>query len=99
MRMTITALTFAFAATAAHTQTLTAPDNFVGCLTEESFDEFLNALDNQDNRQIEALWMRACFPLDGLEFSVISKSWTKAQIRVYVESDSVLLWTSRNIAN
>lgn len=69
--------------------------DYVGCLTEEALDEVMTAVANTDNRQFEALLGTSCFLLNDREYSVIDFNWGTPKIRVYVDGDSIVLWTVR----
>lgn len=71
---------------------------YVGCITKDALDEFVGAAVNKDNRQMNALLGTKCFPIEGREFSVVKRGFVKSQIRVYVGSDSVLLWVPSEAA-
>ena len=65
-----------------------------GCISEDALDEATTAVRYQDKGQFALLFSdRKCFSLTGREFSVVSTSWSKAQVRVYVGDGSVVLWT------
>jgi len=66
---------------------------YVGCLTEAALDEFISAAVNEDKRQMQALLGSVCVPIGGLEYSMVDQGFMVSQIRVYVGSDSVLLYT------
>ena len=71
----------------------TIEDGYVGCLTGSALDEFVGAAANNDRRQMEALLGVVCVPIGGYEFSVVDRGLLRSQIRVYVGSDSIVLWT------
>lgn len=71
----------------------TISGNYVGCFTERSLDEFITAAGNEDTRQMNALLETACANINGREYSVVDRGFTKSQVRVYVGQDSVVLWT------
>jgi len=68
-------------------------DGYIGCLTESSLDEFITAAVNNDNRQMQTLLGTVCVPIGGREFSMVDQGFVVSEIRVYVGSDSVLLFT------
>lgn len=77
----------------AHAQTGRVSGPYAGCLTEEGLSEFITAATKRDTQHMNALLGTECFPLDGREFSVVDRGFTKTQIRVYAGGGSVLLWT------
>jgi hypothetical protein len=66
---------------------------FVGCLTEDVLDEFIQAATNNDRRQMQALLNVSCFNLDGREYSVMERGFLTSRIRVYAGDGSVPLYT------
>lgn len=37
---------------------------------------------------------RVCFHRKGLEYSVVKRHWTKAEIRLYTTAGWIVLWTA-----
>lgn len=70
----------------------TIEDGHVGCVTERTLDEFIAAARNKDVRQGEALLGTYCFPIGGLEFSVVDLGILKSRIRVYTKGSSGVVW-------
>ncbi len=70
----------------------TIEDGHVGCVTERTLDEFIAAAGNGDVRQGEALLGTYCFPIGGLEFSVVDLGVLKSRIRVYTKGSSGVVW-------
>lgn len=92
MKLRIALITGALLAAASASAERVKQD-YVGCVTEESLDEFITAAVNEDHRQMEALLGVVCMPIGGREFSMVDRGFTVSQIRVYVGSDSVVLFT------
>lgn len=94
MRRRLIATAAGIAATVASmsAEAATLRDGYVGCVDEASFDEITQALVRQDERQFDALIGTSCVPVGGLEFSLVDTGWTTARVRVYVGSDSIILW-------
>lgn len=67
--------------------------SYVGCTTENALDEFTMAAVNRDRRQMEALIGVSCLPINGLEYSVVDRGFITSEIRVYVGSDSIRVFT------
>lgn len=44
---------------------------YVGCMTEDSLDEFISAAVAKDERQMQALLSSTCAPISGLEYSMV----------------------------
>lgn len=65
----------------------------VGCVSEAALDEFVDAAVANDARQIQALTGTVCISIEGLQFSVVDRGWSKSQIRVYENGQTALLWT------
>lgn len=78
---------------ASQAQTGVIDGAYVGCLTRDALSEFISAAVNNDNRQMNALLGSSCFAIEGREFSVVNRGFSKSQIRVYAGGSSVLLWT------
>lgn len=70
--------------------------NFPMCRTHSDLKELWSALSNHDNRQTDALLKdNNCFyPKAGIKISVINKIGVIYKVRVYIEDDSVVLYTS-----
>ncbi|WP_299850381.1 hypothetical protein [uncultured Roseovarius sp.] len=66
---------------------------YVGCVTETALDEFVAAAAANDLQQIQALNGTLCISIEGLQFSVVDRGWSKSQVRVYGNGQSALLWT------
>lgn len=66
---------------------------YVGCVSEAALDEFIDAAVANDTRQIQALTGSVCISIEGLQFSVVDRGWSKSQVRVYGNGQSALLWT------
>jgi len=76
----------------------TISDNYVGCITKQSLNEFTTAAVKKDYRHMEALLNKTCFNIKGREFSVVKAGFVKSQIRVYAGEGSVLLWVPSEAA-
>ena len=92
MRALIAAAILTVFATAPALGASTIKGDYIGCLTEDTFDEMIRAMNNKDMRQAEALMNRVCFFVQGLEYSVVDRGWTTVRARVYAGGDSVILW-------
>lgn len=66
---------------------------FVGCLTEDALDEFTMASVKEDKRQMDALIGTVCVPIGGRDYSMVDQGFVVSEIRVYVGSDSINLFT------
>lgn len=68
------------------------------CLTEDLFDEMVQALARGDDNQFDYLSGNGCvITKSGLKFSVIDTSWGTAKVRVYLpgkKTDSIVGWTN-----
>ncbi|MBI3092182.1 MAG: hypothetical protein HYY96_16090 [Candidatus Tectomicrobia bacterium] len=67
----------------------------VACFSEQAFDQSVRAKTQKDSRAIQFLSSTAaCFMLkDGLPVSLLSSSWGKAHVRVYLDGSTHELWT------
>lgn len=66
---------------------------YVGCLTKEALSEFITAATRSDTRHMQSMLGSICFPIEGLEYSVVDRGMMQSQLRVYIGNDSALLWT------
>lgn len=66
---------------------------YVGCVSEAALDEFIDAAVANDTRQLQTLSRIVCISIEGMQFSVVDRGWSKSQIRVYGSGQSALLWT------
>jgi hypothetical protein len=67
--------------------------NFAGCGSEQALDEMMTASSTNDLRQINALLDNGfCFPIGGLEFSMVDQGFITSQVRVYAGETSALLY-------
>lgn len=66
---------------------------YVGCVTEDSLDEFITAAVNDDERQMNALLGVSCIAIGGFDYSMVDQGFITSEIRVYVGSDSVNVFT------
>ncbi|HHG4903575.1 TPA: hypothetical protein ACPWGP_002595 [Pseudomonas aeruginosa] len=73
----------------------TLNSGYVGCVTEEYLDQFIQALVAKDDRGMEYLMnsYKCIHMKGGLEVSVLDRGFTVSKIRVYVGGDAVELWT------
>ena len=70
----------------------TIKGDFVGCLSENALDEFIDAAIAKDYRQMQALMRsRLCFNLKGREYSTVDVGFVTSKIRVYAGGGSVVL--------
>lgn len=70
---------------------------YVGCLTEEYLDQFINAAIKNDNNGMNYLLNNSlCAPLSSkFEISVLENGFSTVKVRVYVGDSAVELWTVR----
>ena len=68
---------------------------YAACLTEETFDQFVTAIAQNDKRGAEYLIGRSCIMLaPGLAVSVLDRTWSgRVKIRVYADQEAVELYT------
>ncbi|MDX8348622.1 hypothetical protein SLH49_11565 [Cognatiyoonia sp. IB215446] len=71
----------------------TIQGSYVGCVSEAALDEFIDAAVANDTSQIQVLTGSVCISIEGLQFSVVDRGWSKSQVRVYGNGQSALLWT------
>ena len=71
----------------------TVNQGFVGCITEDALSEFISAAVKNDTRQMQALIGSTCVPIGGLEYSMVDQGFITSEIRVYVGSDSLRVFT------
>ncbi|MEP2990907.1 MAG: hypothetical protein ABJO88_18280 [Parasphingorhabdus sp.] len=93
MQIRIALITAALLAAAAPASAGRVKDGYVGCVTEETLDEFTSAAVNGDQRQMQALLGVSCVSIGGREFSMVDRGFLVSEIRVYFGGDSVLLFT------
>ena len=70
----------------------TVKDGSIACLSEESLDEAMTAVFNNDQRQFEALMGVWCVVVGGREYSMSDSGFLTSKIRVYVGDKSVVLY-------
>ncbi len=71
---------------------------YAGCLTEEHLDQFISAAVKKDYRLMNSMLGTSCFSINGREYSVLDRGWTKSKVRIYVGSDFVDLWVPAEAA-
>lgn len=75
---------------------------YPACISEESFDEFTNALVNEDERGMRYLVdnNRCIITKSGIDISVLDRGWGVSKVRAYVGDQAIVLWTnSENIVD
>ena len=77
----------------------TVKKNYVGCLTEESLDEFFDASMNKDYKQMDALLGLSCARLQGLRFSIIDRGFMTSKIRIYYNDTSFVFYVPSEAAD
>lgn len=87
----LTSATLSLIACVASAKTISGA--YVGCVSEDALSEFITAAVNEDYRQMRALTGTMCISIDGMEYSVVDRGWSRSQIRVYANGSSALLWT------
>lgn len=69
-----------------------------GCQSKDVFDQFVTAVQRNDDRGKEYLLKHGCIlTIAGTEVSVLHESWGKAEVRAYLRDKdgdyTVTLWT------
>ncbi len=65
------------------------------CVTEELFDQLIDAAVKDDERAINYLLNNGCIMTKaGIPVSVLDTSWGTAKVRAYVDDQAVVLWTN-----
>jgi hypothetical protein len=65
------------------------------CLSEELYDQMVNAVVKKDKPAIEWLQKNGCLiPKAGIQVSVLEQSWGTVKVRAYVGDQAVELWTA-----
>ena len=72
-------------------------ENYVGCLSEETLDEFITAAVEKDMRHMEALLGVVCLSIKGVDFSIIDRGWLTSKIRVYAGGSSLVLYVPAEV--
>ena len=68
---------------------------YVGCVSENTLDEFIGAAIDKDFPQMQALIDAVqCFNLEGREYSTIDIGLMTSKVRVYIGSDSIPLYVT-----
>ena len=83
------------AAGAATAQTGGIEDDYVGCLTDRYFDDHDIAVLSRDWGRRDALMATVCYDLEGIEYSVVKKSFMSIRIQVTIDGETLRLTTSR----
>lgn len=91
LRTALTFLALALLASAASADTISGA--YVGCVSKAALSEFTTAAVNGDYQQMQALTGTQCISIEGMEYSVVDRGWSRSQIRVYAIGSSALLWT------
>lgn len=93
MKKLIIALTIVLGSTSINAETLKG--GYVACMSSNSFDEYVSALVDNDNRAMNYLMKTSCVMTKaGIEVTVLKRSWSgTAKIRIYSNSRSAVLWT------
>ena len=82
------------AANAALAQSGVIDDDYVGCLTDNYFEDYDIAVVSQDWRRRDELMDSVCYEIEDLEYNLIKKSFMSARIRVTIDGESLRLTTS-----
>ena len=83
------------AAGAATAQTSVIEDDYVGCLTDRYFEDHEIAVLSRDWGRRDALMDPVCYDLEGIEYSVVKKSFMSIRIQVTLDGQTLRLTTSR----
>lgn len=77
----------------------TTNGGYPACVTEDMFDQFIQAMNRKDEDGLYYLMTHGCtIPDKGLKISVLDTTFSgKAKIRIYVGNDAIVMWT--NIEN
>ena len=92
----IGSLAVVFAGGAATAQTGVIGDDYVGCLTDRYFDDHDIAVLSRDWGRRDELMASVCYDLEGIEYSVVKKSFMSVRIRVTIDGETLRLTTSRD---
>lgn len=70
---------------------------YVGCVSEDHLDQFINAAVQDDSRAMNYLLNQMfCVPLSSqYDISILDSGFTQVQFRLYVGDDAIDLWTVR----
>ena len=80
---------------AAIAQTGVIEDDYIGCLTDRYFDDHEIAVLTRDWGLRDALMDSVCYDLEGIEYSVVKKSFMSIRIQVTIDGETLRLTTSR----
>ncbi len=94
MLSSIAALVLVFALSPAAAQTGVIEDDFVGCLTDAYFDDYTMAVTSSNWAQRDELMESACYELEGVEYSLVKKSFMGARIDVTIDGERLRLTTT-----
>ena len=94
MLSSVAALLLLFALSPAAAQSGVIEDDFVGCLTDAYFDDYTMAVTSNNWAQRDELMESACYELEGLEYSLVKKSFMGARIDVTIDGDRIRLTTT-----
>ena len=83
------------AAGAATAQTGVIEDDYVRCLTDRYFEDHEIAVLSRDWGRRDALMDSVCYDLEGIEYSVVKKSFMSIRIQVTLDGQTLRLTTSR----
>lgn len=90
----IVSLAMVLATNAASAQSGVIGDDFIGCLTDGYFDDYDIAVTSKDWRRRDELMASACYEIEGLEYSVVKKSFMSARIQLTIDGEALRLTTS-----
>ena len=62
---------------------------YVGCYTEESYNQFPQAAVTSNYKEVEILFTTSSMPLDDKQYTIIKKGMSTGQIRL---EDGLVLW-------
>ena len=86
MRKLLMARLLAATGTAAQAQAMADPS--AGCLTEDGLSKWTQALMDEDERQMAALYGTECFLVSGLDYSIVDRGFLASEVRVYLPDGS-----------
>ena len=82
------------AANSALAQSGVIDDDYVGCLTDTYFEDYDIAVVSKDWRRRDELMDSVCYEIEGLEYSLIKKSFMGVRIQLTINGETLRLTTS-----